>query len=196
MKLTLWVLITLAAVSGASPGNKSPSSRSLARREDSKCTDAGKIRETDRLLFSESIETFIKTRDTKNPSCLDWSSDACSSSPDGVLGLYDFTWSCMRHDFGYRNAKAQKRCTHSLRQRIDDNFWGDMMRYCDDNFHWYSWFNKQACKGAADSYYQAVRDHGRDACGPAISKAVLILVIAVLKQTGAETQLTIAGPDG
>ena len=35
----------------------------------------------------------------------DWSTDYCSSSPDNPLG-FNFTLSCWRHDFGYRNYKA------------------------------------------------------------------------------------------
>ncbi len=36
----------------------------------------------------------------------DWSTDYCSWSPDNPFG-FPFELSCARHDFGYRNYKAQ-----------------------------------------------------------------------------------------
>ena len=66
------------------------------------------VQATDRLLFSSTISQFIAARNAKNPAGLDWSSDGCSSSPDNPLG-FDFENSCYRHDFGYRNTKAQSR---------------------------------------------------------------------------------------
>jgi hypothetical protein len=65
---------------------------------------------TDRLLFTATLPTFLAARAAQNPSTLDWSSDGCSSSPDNPFG-FNFENSCYRHDFGYRNFKAQSRFT-------------------------------------------------------------------------------------
>lgn len=68
------------------------------------------VEATDRLVFRETLATFINGRNARNPPTLDWSSDGCSSSPDNPFG-FDFLNSCYRHDFGYRNFKAQARFT-------------------------------------------------------------------------------------
>lgn len=68
------------------------------------------VQATDRLVFSSTISQFITARNARNPSTVDWSSDGCSSSPDNPLG-FNFENSCYRHDFGYRNFKAQSRFT-------------------------------------------------------------------------------------
>lgn len=66
------------------------------------------VQATDRLVFSSTISQFVAARNANNPPSLDWSSDGCSSSPDNPLG-FNFENSCLRHDFGYRNFKAQSR---------------------------------------------------------------------------------------
>jgi hypothetical protein len=48
--------------------------------------------ETDRLLFSVSIEEFLAARDAQDPAGLDWSSDGCSSSPDDPFGVSASSW--------------------------------------------------------------------------------------------------------
>lgn len=93
---------------------------------------------TDELLFSVSLPTFISRRDALDPPGLDWSSNSCSYSPDNPFGfpfecvLYNLRGcevandvlspACMRHDFGYRNYKAQDRFTDAGKLSIDDNF--------------------------------------------------------------------------
>lgn len=77
--------------------------------------------ETDRLLFSVTLSAFLQARAAQNPSYLDWSSDSCSSSPDNPFG-FPFDPACQRHDFGYRNYKAQNRFTDAGKLRIDNNF--------------------------------------------------------------------------
>ncbi|GAA2782412.1 phospholipase [Saccharopolyspora taberi] len=106
---------------------------------------------TDRYLFEISLPEFVDVRAEKPyPDQLDWSSDSCSWSPDEPLG-YDFSSSCDRHDFGYRNYKRQDRFSEDNRLRIDDNFKADMYSGCGDD---------AACKGAANVYYLAVRQFG------------------------------------
>lgn len=75
---------------------------------------------TDRYLFDISLESFGSYRNARNPASLDWSSDNCSDSPDNPLG-FPFTPGCQRHDFGYRNYKAQGRFTDAAKLRIDQN---------------------------------------------------------------------------
>lgn len=106
---------------------------------------------TDQYLFTVSLDEFSAIRaDTPNADQLDWSSDACSWSPDEPAG-YSFTSSCHRHDFGYRNYKSQSRFTEATRLTIDDNFRDDMYSVCGDN---------GTCRGVATIYYNAVRQFG------------------------------------
>ncbi|MBK1788603.1 phospholipase [Prauserella cavernicola] len=106
---------------------------------------------TDDYLYDLSLSQFSTTRATAPHSdVLDWSSDACSWSPDKPLG-YDFTAACHRHDFGYRNYKSQSRFTEANRKAIDDNFHADMKTICAGRWQ---------CDGAAWTYYQAVRQFG------------------------------------
>lgn len=107
---------------------------------------------TDEYLFSTSLSGFTSVRaDKPHADVLDWSSDACSWSPDNPAG-YPFTPACDRHDFGYRNYKKQSRFSEDNRKRIDDNFYADLKTQCDGD---------TACNGLAWTYYQAVRQFGR-----------------------------------
>lgn len=120
----------------------------LQRRE----TD---IQATDRLLFVEPIAAFLDARTQENPPSLDWSSDGCSDSPDHPI-KFNFLPSCQRHDFGYRNYKKQNRFTNDSKARIDQNFKNDMHNECNK----YSVLKREACKGVADFYYEAVKEFG------------------------------------
>ncbi|MGX1762193.1 phospholipase A2 [Streptomyces lydicus] len=95
-----------------------------------------------------------------------WSTNGCNSSPEKLPGGYDFTYSCHRHDFGYRNyktivGKAAWRRDH--KKRIDDVFLQDMRQACQ----YKPWADpltpamrkkmKAACLKSADKYYAAVR---------------------------------------
>jgi hypothetical protein len=66
--------------------------------------------------------------------------------------------SCLRHDFGYRNYKLQKRCGSAAKKLIDQNFRKDMLEYCksvkDED-------KRDACEGVAKVYYASVRVFGR-----------------------------------
>jgi hypothetical protein len=106
---------------------------------------------TDQYLFHTSLSGFESTR-AQQPynGQLDWSSDGCSWSPDTPFG-WQFLPGCHRHDFGYRNYKKQGRFTSANRLKIDDNLYSDLKSVCGSNI---------ACKGAAWTYYQAVRKFG------------------------------------
>ncbi|MGW7292014.1 phospholipase [Streptomyces xiamenensis] len=84
----------------------------------------------------------------------DWSTDFCSWSPDNPFG-FPFEMSCARHDFGYRNYKAQG-TFDANKTRLDNAFYEDLKRVCNG----YSGATKTACDGTAWTYYQAVRAFG------------------------------------
>ncbi|GAA3749794.1 hypothetical protein HDA32_001084 [Spinactinospora alkalitolerans] len=113
---------------------------------------------TDGYLYDISLADFSATR-AQQPHAdqLDWSSDACSWSPDEPIG-YSFTSSCHRHDFGYRNYKLQVRFNETTRLRIDDNFRDDMYSVCGGD---------SLCRGVANIYYSAVRRFGASSASTA-----------------------------
>jgi hypothetical protein len=84
----------------------------------------------------------------------DWSTDYCSASPDNPLG-FDFTLSCWRHDFGYRNFKDVGRFPAN-KSRIDSAFYEDLKRKCATYNQWV----RPACASLAWVYYQAVVTFG------------------------------------
>lgn len=141
---------------------------------------------TDEYLFEISLDEFVSTRaDRPHDDQLDWSADACSWSPDEPLG-YEFTSSCYRHDFGYRNYQVQERFTEPNRLRIDDNFKADMYSTCDGN---------STCEGVANLYYFAVREFGGG--GVSTAEAVEKADITVEKsRSGKPVAMHATGRDG
>ncbi|KAI5790580.1 prokaryotic phospholipase A2-domain-containing protein [Peziza echinospora] len=111
---------------------------------------------TDRLLFTNTLAQFLAAKSKQDPAGLNWTDDGCSSSPDKPLG-FNFLHSCMRHDFGYRNYKAQERFTESNRERIDNNFKADLLAECAKAD---SSLEETACKALANTYFTAVRAVG------------------------------------
>ncbi|MFG2128765.1 phospholipase [Streptomyces sp. NPDC048751] len=83
-----------------------------------------------------------------------WSTDYCSSSPDNPFG-FPFALSCARHDFGYRNYKAQGTFSAN-KSRLDSAFYEDLKRVCAA----YTGSTRTACTSTAWTYYQAVRAFG------------------------------------
>ena len=63
--------------------------------------------------------------------------------------------SCQRHDFGYRNYKAQSRFTDSNKLRIDNNLKSDLYNQCATESL------TEVCDATADVYYAAVRAFGK-----------------------------------
>ncbi|GIF02603.1 phospholipase [Actinoplanes siamensis] len=84
----------------------------------------------------------------------DWSTDYCSSSPDNPLG-FDFTLSCYRHDFGYRNYKAIG-AFDANKSRLDSALYEDLKRKCAT----YNTTVRPSCTALAWTYYQAVATFG------------------------------------
>ncbi|GAB2756615.1 hypothetical protein GCM10027174_35760 [Salinifilum aidingensis] len=106
---------------------------------------------TDEYLFHTGLDDFAAAHErAPHADQLDWSSDGCSVAPDEPLG-FDFTASCWRHDFGYRNYQLQQRFSEDNRARIDENFRADMTGTCGVN---------PLCHGTAQVYYWAVREFG------------------------------------
>ncbi|MFE9774970.1 phospholipase A2 [Streptomyces sp. NPDC005931] len=95
----------------------------------------------------------------------DWKTDYCSMAPNTVPGGYDFSFSCYRHDFGYRNYKklaGKKVFKNYHKNRIDKAFHSDMKRQCG-KFFWADPYTpaqrkklKAACLKSAKKYYEAV----------------------------------------
>ncbi|RYP37316.1 hypothetical protein DL767_002959 [Monosporascus sp. MG133] len=112
------------------------------------------VAETDRLLFSVSLSAFLAARAARSPPGLDWSSDGCSSSPDNPFG-FDFEPACFRHDFGYRNYKAQGRF-EAGKASIDRKFRADLYSQCAAEDA------QGVCEATAEVYYRAVVLFGRE----------------------------------
>jgi len=91
-----------------------------------------------KLMFSDSISTFMAAKKAEKPTCFNWNDDGCSCSPDD-LGEHDFLDACKRHDFGYRNAKNMGRFDATLKERIDNNFKDDLYDVCNEFSGWQSY---------------------------------------------------------
>ncbi|KAK5088133.1 hypothetical protein LTR05_002350 [Lithohypha guttulata] len=111
---------------------------------------------TDQLLFSTSMEDFQTARAAQDPPELDWTSNGCTASPDEPLG-FNFRDSCYRHDFGYRNYKAQGRFSDDNKDLIDLNFKKDLYNECATE----GLISEGICKGVADVYFEAVSAFGQ-----------------------------------
>lgn len=120
---------------------------------------------TDELLFSITLPAFTTRRNALDPPTLDWTSDACTSSPDNPFG-FPFEPACNRHDFGYNNYRIQTRFTESAKLRIDDNFKADLYYQCTTSSV------ASVCRGLADVYYAFVRAFGGDDATPGRKEAV------------------------
>ncbi|MDT0316750.1 phospholipase [Streptomyces millisiae] len=106
---------------------------------------------------SSSYNAWVSARNNQSAWSsygFDWSTDYCSSSPDNPFG-FPFETSCARHDFGYRNYRAQG-TFDANKARLDSAFYADLQRVCDR----YSGATAASCDGLAWTYYQAVRAFG------------------------------------
>jgi hypothetical protein len=81
----------------------------------------------------------------------DWSTDYCTTSPDSPFG-FPFRLACARHDFGYRNYRAEGTFSAN-KARLDQAFHADMKRVCTG----YHGLSRTSCESTAWTYYQAVR---------------------------------------
>ncbi len=109
-------------------------------------------------MFRLSLKSFVAlAQSPDHDSRLDWTTDGCSAPVVGSTGrTFDFTHACHRHDFGYRNFKTLsngKWWTSSMRQRIDNVFYKDMLRDCSQRVK----SAKRLCRAWAKTFYRAVR---------------------------------------
>ncbi|PHH59062.1 hypothetical protein CDD81_3827 [Ophiocordyceps australis] len=74
-------------------------------------------------------------------------------SPDNPFG-FPFEEACQRHDFGYRNYKAEQRFTKENRKKIDSNFLKDLQNQCSTTKV------VKVCRALGKVYYWAVRAFG------------------------------------
>ncbi|WP_197038473.1 phospholipase A2 [Herbidospora cretacea] len=119
----------------------------------------GLVERTDRLVFGIPLRDFIaqagrKDRDRE----LVWVADGCSFTDDE--GGFDFDDACRRHDFGYRNLRAQGRLTSEGRRRVDDRFLADVYALCGRYQGWES-FKGVACRGEGRVLHALLRGVGR-----------------------------------
>ncbi len=111
----------------------------------------------ERLVFQDSISTFLAARGARRPGCFDWNSDGCSWAPDG-FGAFNFKPACYRHDFGYRNTKVKRTFNPAMKDRIDRKFKSDMDEICSKERNF---LVRKACQFAAGRYYNAVKEFGK-----------------------------------
>lgn len=95
------------------------------------------------------------------PKALDWRNNGCSV-PDKVSGykvadkyVKLFRYSCVRHDFGYRNHDR----SGVSRVRVDDRFYSNMRRQCFSNYP-RNYPSRVACTNAASLFHLGVRAGG------------------------------------
>lgn len=120
------------------------------------------------LAFDVTLRDFLE--EASLPSALrdprfDWSTDWCSAPLIGNTGRsFDFTSSCRRHDFGYRNLHRLERrwgwgrryWNPTNRERVDRRFLADMLDHCATRSIWLRW----SCRTWARVYFTAVRRVG------------------------------------
>ena len=118
----------------------------------------------ERYLYRTSLGSFI-TAAPSGDRWFDWSNDGCSAPLVGNTGRsFDFTASCKRHDFGYRNLKLLEHRYGSgrtywnagSRLRVDRQFLADMRRHCTSR----PWYDEPTCNNWALIFYTAVRVAG------------------------------------
>ena len=115
----------------------------------------------DILVFDTSLRRFITVADSRtHDRRLDWSTDGCSAPFINGTGLsFDFTPSCRRHDFAYRNYSRiddGRHWTSKMRAKVDAVFRRDMLDSCRSR----PTTSRVRCRAWADIFYRAVRIYG------------------------------------
>lgn len=101
---------------------------------------------------------------TAGDTWFDWSTDLCSAPLVGNTGrTFNFTDSCRRHDFGYRNVQrldhrygSRVYWNGDTRKRIDKQFLTDMRNHCASR----RLLDRPSCYSWAITFYSAVRIAG------------------------------------
>jgi hypothetical protein len=111
------------------------------------------------VMFDLEFATFTRERFRLKRAYphLDWTTDGCSAPVVGGEGRsFNFTQACVRHDFGYRNAKRLGHFTESTRAEIDKQFLRDLESSCSRQVR----TRKVRCTLWAETFYVAVRATG------------------------------------
>ena len=115
------------------------------------------------LMFDTPLAAFVVIADSGRPSTLDWSTDHCSAPLIGSTGRsFDFTSSCRRHDFAYRNLKRFDRLSprtwwnSEWRARVDQQFRRDLKSQCVHR----PLNQRITCRWWAEIFYRLVRTFG------------------------------------
>ena len=116
-----------------------------------------------RLMFATPLVAFAAAANDAAPPTLDWSTDLCSAPLIGNTGRsFDFTKSCRRHDFAYRNLKRfdQRQpgtwWTSQWRNKVDAQFRRDLRSECDGR----PLNQRITCRWWAEIFFRAVRTFG------------------------------------
>ena len=115
----------------------------------------------DHVMYSTPMSGFLSA--VGSDAWFDWSTDFCSAPLVGNTGrTFNFTNSCRRHDFGYRNLQLLDRrygpghWNSANRRRVDRQFLLDMKRHCWSR----PWYDEPTCLAWAETFYAAVRIAG------------------------------------
>lgn len=112
-----------------------------------------------RLLFDAPMRIFADARKSHNPRKCDWTSDDCKwIRKKPVVGGVNFTLSCQRFDFGYKNMKKQSRFTTEMKEMIDEKFKFDLDHVC---MKVQEQEQVVECQKAADYYANAALKHSK-----------------------------------
>ena len=111
------------------------------------------------VMFELDLASFIRQRPMlrrSNPQ-LNWTTDGCSAPIVGESGRsFNFRNACIRHDFGYRNYKANDVFTPDSRLRLDEQFRRDLHALCAPKIRTF----KVRCAVWAEIFFAAVRSAG------------------------------------
>ena len=115
----------------------------------------------ERMLYATPMSQFVAA--VGSDAWFDWSTDFCSAPLVGNTGRsFNFTNSCRRHDFGYRNLQLLDRrygagqWNKANRRRVDQQFLLDMKGHCWSR----PWYDEPTCLAWAETFYAVVRIAG------------------------------------
>ena len=115
----------------------------------------------EQMLYSTPMSGFVSA--VGSDTWFDWSTDFCSAPLIGNTGrTFNFTNSCRRHDFGYRNLQLLDRrygaghWSSANRRRVDQQFLLDMKGHCWSR----PWYDEPTCLAWAETFYAVVRIAG------------------------------------
>ena len=115
------------------------------------------------LLYNTSMSSFLTSVNVD--TWFDWSTDFCSAPFVGNTGRsFNFTNTCRRHDFGYRNLQLMEQrygtgstyWNSASRKRIDQRLLADARAHCYSR----PWYDEPTCLAWAQTFYAAVRTFG------------------------------------